>query len=332
MFDNLDVKKYLKTHSILIFFFVMVIIGFLLTDKNLGFLVKDMSNLLIMTLLLSLALIMPIKAGMGFNFAIITGCIAGQLGLIFAINAELTGMGLMIVTLLMTCLFTLLLGLLNGFILSKADDHTMIASYFLGTASGIFYSFIVFGLLGTIIRVSPDLLFPDDQNIRSTLDIKNLFPGNYVLIMLVFAIAVMAIIHFTEKSNRLDQFISSKSTTYIKTSAFTLSIFIAALGQIFYLMNSKYIIISYPNTGLWSMGALSIIIGGGTYKKANLSHVLIGSILIVVYRVVTIPALTAFFSNQVINVIGNLITSLVLLSVFIHKDTSKNRLVEKETS
>jgi len=110
--------------------------------------------MMIAFLLITIALIIPIKAGLGFDFGIIIGTIAGQSSVIFIVNFGFKSILGIILAILLASVFSLILGFITGFLLAKADKYAMISSYFLGASCRVFYQFVFFVLAGSIIPLS----------------------------------------------------------------------------------------------------------------------------------------------------------------------------------
>ena len=118
--DNL--KKYVVTYLfIAISVFFIVVSGLDMNYVSSQLLLRLNRNAFIV-----LALIIPIIAGMGINFAITIGAMAAQIGLLLTINWEITGFAGIMVAALVTLPLALFFGFLIGKLLNKMKGQETI--------------------------------------------------------------------------------------------------------------------------------------------------------------------------------------------------------------
>ena len=113
MKSNFDVKQFLKKYLLQIFFSIMIIFGLMFTKEQPLTILTSLSNMMIAFLLITIALIIPIKAGLGFNFGIIIGTIAGQSSVIFIVNFGFKSILGIILAILLASVFSLILGFIT---------------------------------------------------------------------------------------------------------------------------------------------------------------------------------------------------------------------------
>jgi len=78
------------------------------------------------------SLILPIMAGMGINFGMVLGAMAGQIGLIFAVDWNIVGVPGLIFASLIGVPLAAILGALAGAVLNRARGREMVTGYILG--------------------------------------------------------------------------------------------------------------------------------------------------------------------------------------------------------
>jgi len=320
MKSNFDVKQFLKKYLLQIFFSIMIIFGLMFTKEQPLTILTSLSNMMIAFLLITIALIIPIKAGLGFNFGIIIGTIAGQSSVIFIVNFGFKSILGIILAILLASVFSLILGFITGFILAKADKYAMISSYFLGASCRVFYQFVFFVLAGSIIPLSSELLFSDGKGIRQSISLSNIFSSTNELPFLIIIIAIIVLVHFLLKSKFIKQWIKNTTTSTEKITAVIVSTFLAALGQILFIYHSDYIFTSNPSMNAWHFGIIALIIGGATYKEANIKNALIGTFLSISYSVITLPVLRVLITSQIIEPINYTFFNIILISAFIFRE------------
>ena len=103
-----------------IVFLIISLAGFVLSGLPLNFVLNEMVFRLSRNLILVMSLIIPVITGMGLNFGIVLGAMAGQVGLIFVINYGIGGIGGVLVAVLISTPVAILLGYLTGKVLNKA--------------------------------------------------------------------------------------------------------------------------------------------------------------------------------------------------------------------
>ncbi len=84
--------KGLRTWSVPLIFCILCIPGLYLSGMNAEFVAGEVVTRFIRDGVMVLALIIPISAGMGLNFAIVVGAICAQIGLILAVDYQVSGM------------------------------------------------------------------------------------------------------------------------------------------------------------------------------------------------------------------------------------------------
>ena len=91
MIGSKKITDFLKKYIVTILFLVLSLTFILLGDLDMTSVARDLMKRLSRNAFIVLSLIIPIVAGMGINFAITIGAMAAQIGLLLAINWNLTG-------------------------------------------------------------------------------------------------------------------------------------------------------------------------------------------------------------------------------------------------
>ena len=95
------VKKLLINNAVTLLFFVICIAGIILADQPMSYIIGEISSRLFRNLILILALLVPVWAGMGMNFSIVLGAMAAQIGIIVSTNFSLSGIACLVVSFLL---------------------------------------------------------------------------------------------------------------------------------------------------------------------------------------------------------------------------------------
>src|SRR5699024_1632231 len=107
-------------------FLFICIIGFYFSGLNVSFVIGEMIFRLSRNLILVMSLIVPVITGMGLNFGIVLGAMAGQIGLIFIINYGIGGIGGIITAIIVSTPIAIIFGYLVGNVLNKAKGREKI--------------------------------------------------------------------------------------------------------------------------------------------------------------------------------------------------------------
>jgi simple sugar transport system permease protein len=147
-------------------------IGVIAGDLRLSSVLYEVGERVFRNLFLVLALVIPVVAGLGLNFAIVLGAMAGQIGLMVAESGEIGGIGGVGLAALVSLPIAALLGIATGSLFNKTRGREMIAGIILGFfASGV-YQLLFLILAGPVIPLrDPDLLLPQGMGLRNTIDL-----------------------------------------------------------------------------------------------------------------------------------------------------------------
>ena len=177
---DFDLKTWILDHIVTILFWAFIILG-LLTAQNLtmdGFF-TELCNRFYRNIFLILSLIIPVVAGLGMNFGIVVGAIAGQLAVIAVrywgiASGEQTFGGLsgFLMMILLSLPIAIIIGWLTGTLYNKTKGQEMIASLIVGYFGNGVYQFIVLFVIGAIIPValSHPMILYDGVGIRMSVD------------------------------------------------------------------------------------------------------------------------------------------------------------------
>lgn len=170
-----SVKDCIQENIVPIIFAVIILIGLFLTKQPPLSIMNELIQGFIGNAFLVLALLIPVMAGMGFNFSIGVGAIAGQIGIIMVVNWGLSGFVGFLAAVALATPFAILFGILAGVVLNKARGYEMIASLFVGYVGNEVYNFVLLYLMGAIIPITSSLLLTKGSGL------KNAIPLNHTL-------------------------------------------------------------------------------------------------------------------------------------------------------
>jgi simple sugar transport system permease protein len=299
--DNLT--RILINNAVPILFICISAIAIPLSKFSLLYLSQELMTRLVRNSFLVLALLIPIIAGMGLNFAMVLGAMAGQIGLIFVTDWNILGVPGVLLAMIISTPIALFNGYLCGRILNRARGREMVTGLILGFFSQAIYLLVVLYGMGSIIPIkNPSLVLSRGWGIRNAVNligiraaVDGLIPlkiGKFFIpVMTLLVIAMLCVFITWFKKTKLGQDMraigqdmavaEAAGINVMRTRliAIMLSTVMAAYGQIIYLQNIGTINTynSHEQIGLFSAAAL--LVGGATVSRANISNVFLGVIL-----------------------------------------------------
>ncbi len=167
------IQKALFDNMVTIMFIILCLVGIYLSKQPLLFIFNELIVRVARNSFLVLSLIIPVLAGMGLNFGIVVGAMAGQIALIAITHWKIIGITGFLLCVLLTTPLALLFGYLTGKLLNKTKGQEMIASMILGFFANGLYQLLFLFLVGTIIPMkNPILVLSGGIGIKNTIDLS----------------------------------------------------------------------------------------------------------------------------------------------------------------
>ena len=296
-------KKILTTSAVPVLFLFISAIAIPISRYTGSFLLNEIITRLSRNSFLVIALLLPVMAGMGINFGMILGAMAGQIGLIFVLNWGVGGaLGLLLAALVATPI-SIFMGWFAGQILNKAKGREMITSMILGLFTSGIYQFILLFLFGSVIPFdNPILILSRGFGVRNALSLKivsygfdNLLPiklggisipvGTFLIISLI----CLFIVWF--KNTKLgqdmravgqDNAVSNTAGINVdktRVQSIMFSTVLACYGQIISLQNIGTLNTYNGADQAALFAAAALLVGGATVSKASIVNATIGTAL-----------------------------------------------------
>ncbi len=157
----------------MILFVALSVLCVILSGMRLSALFYELMGRITRNAFIILALIIPIVAGMGINFAITIGAMAAQIAILLTLNWEISGISGFLVASLLTVPLAALFGLLIGMLLNKMKGQEMIGSMILGFFANGLYQLLFLYIFGTVIPIqNKDLTIVGATGIKNTMDLS----------------------------------------------------------------------------------------------------------------------------------------------------------------
>jgi len=156
MMTSEKIRAFLLNNIVMLVFLCFVVFGFIVSDTfTPSSFTNDIVSRFFRNGVLVLALIIPVMAGLGLNFGIVVGALAGMLSVIF-VRYHYTmfpGIGGLLLCFLVATPIAILFGFLTGKLYNKTRGQEMIASLIVSFfAEGLYMIFVLF-VIGGIIPV-----------------------------------------------------------------------------------------------------------------------------------------------------------------------------------
>ncbi|MBQ6920129.1 MAG: ABC transporter permease [Synergistaceae bacterium] len=143
-----------------------------LSGYSASYLVQELLTRIGRNSFLILSLLIPIMAGMGLNFGMVLGAMAGQIGLLFICDWGIVGIPGMALACLIGTPIAIVLGIFCGHVLNRAKGREMVTSYILGFFINGLYQMTVLYLMGWIIPITnPALLLSRGYGVRNAVSL-----------------------------------------------------------------------------------------------------------------------------------------------------------------
>lgn len=294
---------FVRANAVPVMFLVLCGLGILGSGKPLLFLLQETIVRMARNSFTVLSLVVPVVAGLGLNFAIVLGAMAGQAGLI-AVTAMNTpgilGIGLAIG---IAMPLALALGWMAGFIMNRAKGREMITGMILGFfMNGVYQLVFLFGIGSVIPFANTTMVLPQGVGLRNTVDLvtvkyalDNLISVNLgfgsmplatfvVVILLAWGVPSLFRTKLGQDMRAVGQDMRVSEVAGIKVDrtrsiAIVMSTLLASIGQIIFLQNIGTLNTydSHGQTGTFAIAAL--LVGGATVAKATVGQALLGTFL-----------------------------------------------------
>ncbi|MEG0856251.1 MAG: ABC transporter permease [Terrisporobacter sp.] len=326
-----------------IFLCLLVIIAYRLN--------MDMSELFsrslvkfVMNGVLVLAMIPMINAGIGMNFGLPIGIMAGLLGMCISIELRFDGFLGFFVAILSSIPIAIIFGIIYGKILNQVKGKEDIAAMFIGFAfipiMNFFWTIAPFtnremlypiGGKGLRPKISLDNYF---GQVLNDLWMINLDSTEIPLGLLIFytLICVFIYLYFNSRKGKLMEAIGENEIFCIlsgvdidktRIKAVVISTIIAGIGIIVYAQSYGFVEL-YGSPSSFTFPAISsILIGGCIGKRATLFHAVLGTFLYQTTYLLSTPIANALLLPEVAEIIRMIITNGIILYAFLKVDRRK---------
>jgi len=297
------VFTFLRNNTVPLMFIIICAVCIPISGFSPAYLLNEIITRLGRNAFLILSLLIPIMAGMGLNFGMTLGAMAGELALIFVSDWQIWGIPGVVLAMIVSVPFSILLGLICGKILNMAKGREMITSYIISFFINGIYQLIVLYLMGPVIPiVHGSIKLPRGYGIRNTVSLLNMrqcidnllairVGGVKIPVLTLLIIALMCIIIVWFRRTKLGQDMRAVGQDMqvardagIKVErtriiSIVISTVLAGFGMILYLQNMGNLptYTAHSQVGMFCIAAL--LVGGASVDRASIGNVFLGATL-----------------------------------------------------
>ena len=304
-----NILRWVANNAVPIIFISISAAAIPLSGFSAGHLIQELLIRIGRNSFLILSLLIPIMAGMGLNFGMVLGAMAGQIGLILVLDWAIVGIPGVVLSMMIGTPIAVLLGLLCGHVLNRAKGQEMVTSYILGFFINGLYQLFVLYFMGWVIPIgNPTLVLSRGYGIRNAVSLlgirgvlDNLIPFSFqlpffsgtvkvpVATLLLIAAFCLFIVWFRRtklgqdmRAIGQDMAVADSAGIAVNRTrviAIVISTVLACYGQIIFLQNMGTLNTynSHDQAGMFSIAAL--LIGGASVSRASIANVFVGVVL-----------------------------------------------------
>ena len=347
--------SFLKNNSVPIMFIIICSVCIPISGFSVPYLLNEIMSRLGRNAFLILSLLIPIMAGMGLNFGMTLGAMAGEIALIFVSDWQIWGIPGMVLAMILSIPISAALGLFCGKILNMAKGREMITSYIISFFINGVYQLVVLYMMGPIIPIShSSIKLPRGYGIRNTVSLLNMrqsldnalairVGGVKIPVITLIIIAAMCLIIIWFRRTKLGQDMRAVgqdmqvakdagiNVERTRIISIVISTVLAGFGMIIYLQNmgnlSTYS--SHSQIGMFCIAAL--LVGGASVDKASIGNVFLGVILFHTMFIVAPNAGTKITGDSMIGEYFRVFVSYGVITVaLVMYETKKRRAKASE--
>ena len=213
------ILSWIADNLVVLIFLAFTIIGLAFSEVSFSWFLSELTGRLYRNGLLVISLIIPVVAGLGLNFGIVIGAMAGQIGVIFVRFFGLGGIGGLLLAMLVAVPLSILFGWMTGILYNKTRGQETIAGLIVGYfANGLYYFLFLFvmgvvikmpaghpmiGQTGIGVRNTVDLGVADQGGLKYALDNIIKIPFCQALILIAAIILILQALRFVRKKQEM---------------------------------------------------------------------------------------------------------------------------------
>ena len=170
---KINLAEVLRANAVTIMFVILCIVGLAFSGQTVSYVMYELFSRLSRNAFIVLALILPIVAGMGINFAITIGAMAAQISALWVSEWGISGLPGFLTAMLMTVPIAGFFGYFIGNLLNKMKGQEMIGGLILGYFANGLYQLLFLFIFGNLIPLkAPGLVIKGSTGVANTIDLS----------------------------------------------------------------------------------------------------------------------------------------------------------------
>ncbi len=348
--------EFIRNNIVPILFIIICAFCIPLSGFTPSYLLNEIVTRMGRNIFLILCLLIPIMAGMGLNFAMTLGAMAGEIALIFVSDWQIWGIPGVVLAMILQIPFSILLGLLCGSILNRAKGREMITSYIISFFMNGLYQLVVLFMMGSIIPIKHfSVKLPRGYGIRNTVSLLNMrqcldnllavnIKGVKIPVLTFLIIGVLCLFIIWFRKTKLGQDMRAVgqdmevaraagiNVEHTRLISIVISTVMAGFGMIIYLQNMGNIATysSHSQIGMFCIAAL--LVGGASVDKASIGNVFLGVILFHTMFIVAPRAGAAITGDSMIGEYFRVFCSYGVITIALVMYETKKRRSQNRTA
>jgi simple sugar transport system permease protein len=328
------------------FLVFMMSVTFLVASSLVSGLIGNTLVRFFMNGVLVLSMVPMLNAGVGINYGLPIGIMAGLLGMCLAVNFHITGLSGFAAALLFSIVISLPIGYGYARILNRVRGQEEVTGLFCGFSAVFIMSFFW--------AVAPfsnrEMLWPIGGNgLRPTIGLASSFgqvlnnPGSFNIAGihvpvsgLLFFVLLCVILYFFSRTktgwalsvvgeNETFAALSGVDVTRSRTLAVILSTMLGAIGICVYAQSYGFIELYDAPLTMAFPAASAILLGGSTGRRANVVHVLLGTFLFQAVYVFSSPLANTLVMPEMSEILRVIVTNGIILYALLYQAGGKEQ-------
>ncbi len=338
-----------RNNSVPIMFVLICAICIPISGFSFSYLLNEIITRMGRNLFLILCLLFPIMAGMGLNFGMTLGAMAGEIALILVSDWQVWGIPGVVMAMIVSIPLSILLGVFCGKMLNRAKGREMITSYIISFFMNGVYQLVVLYMMGPIIPIQHyTIKLPRGYGVRNTVSLLNMRQcidnllavriGGVkipVLNFLIVGVFCLFIIWFRKTKLGQDMRAVGQDMAVARDAginvertriiSIVMSTVFSGIGMILYLQNMGNISTysSHSQIGMFCIAAL--LVGGASVEKASMGNVFLGVILFHTMFIVAPSAGTKLIGDSMLGEYFRVFVSYAVITIALIMYETKKR-------
>lgn len=350
------VLGFARDNTVPLMFILICAICIPLSGFSVNYLLAEIVTRISRNSFLILSLLIPIMAGMGLNFGMTLGAMAGEIGLILVSDWQIWGIPGMVLAMIISIPISIGLGVLCGKIMNMAKGREMITGYIMNYFINGIYQLIVLYAMGVVIPIiHSSIILPRGYGIRNTVSLlamrqslDNLIAirinGVKIPVMTFVVIALLCLFIVWFRKTKLGQDMRAVgqdmevaraagiNVERTRIISIVISTVLAGFGMIIYLQNmgnlSTYT--AHSQIGMFCIAAL--LVGGASVDRATIGNVFLGVTLFHLMFIVAPSAGTALMGDSMIGEYFRVFVSYAVITLALIMYETKKRKASSKAS